>query len=334
MSNPKSAMLTEDEASLDEAGRGRLADRPNAIPWKGLKDVLWRVAYAVGTDRISLIAAGVTFFMLLASFPALGLLATVYGFVADRATISSQVAFVAGFLPPGGFELITDQLTTLVSQKNSTLSFAAMSSFALALWSASSGVKAVFDAMNVAYGEDEKRSWIKLNLAALACTLVATILAVVLILAVGVVPAVMSFLHMGGIVELLTRLARWPLALVFVGAGITLIYRYGPSREPAKLRWVSWGAMFSTGLWIATSVGFSYYLQHFANYNASYGALGTLIGFMIWVWISVIILIVGAELNAELEHQTLRDSTTGQALPIGSRGAFVADTIGKPADKL
>jgi membrane protein len=156
----------------------------------------------------------------------------------------------------------------------------------------------------------------------------------VLILAVGVVPAVMSFLHMGGIVELLTRLARWPLALVFVGAGITLIYRYGPSREPAKLRWVSWGAMFSTGLWIATSVGFSYYLQHFANYNASYGALGTLIGFMIWVWISVIILIVGAELNAELEHQTLRDSTTGQALPIGSRGAFVADTIGKPADKL
>ena len=114
-----------------------------------------------------------------------------------------------------------------------------------------------------------------------------------------------------------------------VGGGILLIYRFGPSRERARLTWLSWGALFSTLLWLVASFGFSFYFTNFGNYNVTYGALGTLIGFMVWTWISVIILIVGAEINAELEHQTARDTTTGAPQPIGERGAYVADTVGE-----
>jgi membrane protein len=334
MTDTKAAMLTETQAPVDETERGRDAAAPHDIPPLGLKDVAWRVFYAIFDDRISLIAAGVTFFMLLAFFPSMALLATIYGFFSDPVAIASQVGFLSDFLPPGTMALITDQLQGLSSQKNSTLSFAFASSFALALWSSSSGVKALFDAMNVAYGEAESRSILKLNAVALAFTLVATLLATLLIVSVGIIPVVLAFLRLDGWLELLARILRWPLALIVMCGMIMLVYRFGPSREPAKLRWITWGAAVSAILWTIATLGFSYYLSHFADYNATYGALSTLIGVMIWVWISVMILILGAEINAELEHQTLRDSTTGAPKPMGDRGAFVADTVGRKAENL
>lgn len=334
MKDRKPELLTEDSAPEDEAERGRDAAAPHDIPALGLKDVAWRVFYAIFEDRISLIAAGVTFFLLLAFFPSMALLATIYGFFSDPSTIAAQVGFISDFLPPGGMALITDQLQSLSSQKNSTLSFAFASSFVLALWSSSSGVKALFDAMNVAYGETESRSIIKLNAVALAFTLLAALLATLLIVAVGVIPAVLAFLRLDTWLEVLARVLRWPLALAVMSGMIMLVYRFGPSREPAKLRWISWGAGVAALLWTIATLGFSYYLSHFADYNATYGALGTLIGVMIWVWISVMILIVGAEINAELEHQTLHDSTTGAPRPMGDRGAFVADTVGRKAENL
>lgn len=315
-----------------EKGRGRHADSPNEIPVKGLRDVFWRVVTAVMIDRVTLIAAGVTYFLLLSLFPALGALVALYGFVADPTTIMGHIGFLASVFPPGSFDLILNQLTALTQQKASTLSFAFVTGLVIALWSANSGMKALFDAMNVAYQEDEKRSLVGLNLLSLAFTFGALIIAIVLIAAIGVLPAALAYLWLDRWQELLARFARWPFILVFVGCGIAVIYRYGPSREQAKLKWLSWGVVFSTLLWFAASILFSFYLENFANYNATYGTLGALIGLMVWVWISVIILIVGAELNAELEHQTVRDSTTGAPKPMGERGAFVADTIGKAAD--
>jgi len=148
------------------------------------------------------------------------------------------------------------------------------------------------------------------------------------------VPAVLAFVPLGGLIEALIRILRWPLLLVFVWCGIAVLYRYGPSREPAKWRWITWGGFFSTVAWFATSIGFSYYLENFANYNAVYGSLGAVVGFMMWAWLSVTIILIGAEINAEIEHQTRRDSTTGPEKPMGERGAHVADTIGKAADDL
>ncbi|WP_426131041.1 YihY/virulence factor BrkB family protein [Pararhizobium sp. PWRC1-1] len=315
-----------------EAGRGREANSPNEIPVKGLRDVFWRVVQTVMADRVTLIAAGVTYFLLLSLFPALGALVALYGFVADPTTIMGHIGFIASVFPPGSFDLILNQLTALTQQNTSTLSFAFITGLVVAVWSANSGMKALFDAMNVAYQEDEKRSFFRLNLLSLAFTFGALTIAIVLIAAIGVLPAALAYLWLDRWQELLARFARWPFILVFVGCGIAIIYRYGPSREQAKLRWLSWGVAFSTLLWLVASVLFSFYIENFANYNATYGTLGALIGLMVWVWISVIILIVGAELNAELEHQTVRDSTTGPAKPMGERGAFVADTVGKATD--
>jgi membrane protein len=182
--------------------------------------------------------------------------------------------------------------------------------------------------MNIAYGEPEKRGIIRLNLMSLLFTFGAMIIAIAVIAAVGIVPVVLAYLWLDRWAELLAAIARWPVLLLLVGAGISMLYRYGPSRERAKVRWLTWGAAFSTTLWLVASMLFSFYLENFADYNATYGTLGALIGFMVWIWISVIILIVGAELNAEMERQTRCDSTTGAPLPMGERGAFVADTVG------
>jgi membrane protein len=315
-----------------EQDRGRDANSPTEIPAKGLRDVFWRVVHSVMADRVTLIAAGVTYFLLLSLFPGLGALVALYGFVADPTTIMGHIGFVAGVFPPGSFDLILNQLTALTQQKTSTLGFAFVTGLVIAIWSANSGMKALFDAMNVAYQQDEKRSLVRLNLLSLAFTFGALVIAIILIAAIGILPAALAYLWLDRWQELLARFARWPFILIFVGCGNAVIYRYGPSREQAKLRWLSWGVVFSTALWLAASVMFSFYIDNFANYNATYGTLGALMGMMVWVWISVVILIVGAEINAELEHQTVRDSTTGPPKPMGERGAFVADTVGKAAD--
>jgi membrane protein len=321
------------ELPAEERGRGRNAETPSQIPPKGLKDVLWRTYSEVMDDRVMLIAAGVTYYLLLASFPALGVLVTLYGLIADPATLSEQIGFLSTIFPPGALDIVLAQLSTLTRQNAATLSFAFIVSFLVALWSANSGIKALFDAMNVAYDEQEKRSFIKLNLLSLAFTLGALVIAILLIVAVGVIPAVLAFLHLDAWVETLAKWVRWPIMLLFVGAGTMAIYRYGPSRENAKLRWLSWGAALSAILWMVASIVFSFYLSNFADYNATYGTLGALIGLMVWVWLSVTILIVGAELNAELEHQTARDSTTGAPKPMGERGATMADTLGRSTEE-
>jgi membrane protein len=316
-----------------DQGRGRHAEKPSQIPFTGWKDVFWRVVAEISADRIMLIAAGATFYLLLALFPALAAFVSIYGFVADPQTIADHIAFLGGVLPSGGVEIIQSQLQSLVQQDTGSLSFGFITGLLLALWSANSGIKTLFDAMNIAYEEEEKRGFIKLNLLSMTFTLGAILIAVLFLVSVGIVPALLAILNLGGVGELLIRILRWPVMLVAVAFAITLIYRFGPSRRRAQWRWLTWGAGIATVVWIAASIGFSYYLENFANYNATYGTLGAVIGFMVWTWISVMILLVGAELNAELEHQTMIDSTIGEPVPIGGRGATMADTLGKSSEE-
>ncbi|MBP2447914.1 YihY/virulence factor BrkB family protein [Rhizobium leguminosarum] len=308
---------------------GRSAATPEAIPLSGLRDVFWRVYHEVLNDRVTLIAAGVTFYLLLALFPAMAALVALYGLVADPITISEHLRELAGLMPPGAFDLLADQIKELVNKRDSALGITFFVGLGIALWSTHSGTLAIFDAMNVAYEENEKRGLIRLNLIGLCFTLSAMLLMVVMVVLVGVMPVVLSYLWLDQFKEHMALLLRWPLLLLIVAVAVTSVYRFGPSREPAKLRWMTWGAGLTTVTWAAMSLVFSFYLDHFANYNATYGALGALIGFLIWIWLSVVILIIGAELNAELEHQTARDTTTGTPLPMGARGAYVADTLGE-----
>ncbi|MFK0276261.1 YihY/virulence factor BrkB family protein [Ensifer sp. NPDC090286] len=315
-----------------EPGRGRTAEKPEEIPAKGMRDVLWRVVGEVSHERVFLIAAGVSFYLMLALFPGLGALVSVYGFIADPVDIGAHMNVLDDLLPPGSYGLITDQLKSLTAQKTTTLRFGFAGGLLISLWSAANGMSAIFDAMNVAYGEHEKRSFVARTLLCLAFTLAALVFAAILIFLIGIIPALLAYVWLDRWVETLTRVIRWPAILFLAAMGTATIYRYGPSRERAKLRWLNWGVVFSAIMWLAASWLFSFYLENFANYNATYGALGALAGFMMWVWISTVILIIGALLNAELEHQTAVDTTTGKPLPMGERGAYVADTLGKAVD--
>ncbi|ULR46947.1 YihY/virulence factor BrkB family protein [Rhizobium sp. K102] len=325
----RGAVAVTSEIAGGDDDHGRSAATPEAIPLSGLRDVFWRVFHEILNDRVTLIAAGVTFYLLLAIFPALAALVSLYGLVADPVTISEHLRELVVLLPPGAFDLLADQLKALVERRESTLGITFFVGLAIALWSTHNGTLAIFDAMNVAYEEDEKRSLVRLNLIGLCFTLCAVFFAVLMVALVGVMPLVLSFLWLDQFKEQMALLLRWPLLLLVVVVAIMLVYRFGPSREPARVRWMTWGAALTTLAWAVMSLGFSFYLEHFANYNATYGTLGALIGFLIWIWLSVVILIVGAELNAELEHQTAKDTTTGQPLPMGARGAYVADTLGE-----
>jgi membrane protein len=312
--------------------RGRSAQVPEEIPVRGLRDVFWRLVEEVSDDRVMLIAAGVTFYLLLALFPALAALVSLYGLIADPMTIADHLAKLSILLPPGAFDIVAEQIRALAGRREESLGITFFVGLAFALWSTHSGTLALFDAMNVAYEEKERRGFIRLNLIGLVFTLCAVVGAIAVLGLVAAIPVILSSVWLDAYKENLALIGRWPLLLIIVAGAVMTIYRFAPSREPAKLRWLTWGAALTTIACSAMSLGFGFYLEHFANYNATYGALGALIGLLVWIWLSVTILIVGAELNAELEHQTRKDTTTGAPEPMGARGAYVADTLGRAVD--
>ncbi|MGQ2903361.1 MAG: YihY/virulence factor BrkB family protein [Neoaquamicrobium sediminum] len=316
--------------SLHRGDQGRSAVSPSDIPAGGWWSVTKRVYAEVIDDRVMLTAAGVTYYLLLALFPALAAFVSLYGFVADPTTIADHISFLGGLLPSGGVEIIESQLDALSRQDTDALSFGFALGLLIAIWSANSGVKAIFDAMNVVYEEAEKRSFLKYNLLALAFTMGGLAVGILFLITVGIVPVLLAALRLEDWAEILVRWLRWPVLLSAVALAISAIYRWAPSRAGAKWRWITWGSAAATIVWVATSVLFSWYLENFANYNATYGSLGAVMGLMVWTWISVTILLIGAEINAELEHQTSKDTTTGPARPMGTRGAEMADNVVPP----
>lgn len=281
---------------------------PNPISLSDLRDVFWRLVAQIRRDRVTLVAAGVTFYLILSLFPALTTLVSIYGLVSDPATIANQISFLSAVLPSESLEIVTDQLNTLASQTASSLSIGFLVGLLVALWSARNGISALFEAMNIAYDEKEERGIVRLTLLSLGFTLGGLLIIAVLIAAIAVLPAFFALFPGELWLENMAKLMRWPVLLLILGAGIMVLYRYGPSRDPGKLKWLTWGVGFSLVAWLAASVLFSYYIDNFANYNATYGTLGAAIGFMLWIWLSTLIVIVGAELNAVLERKTARDS--------------------------
>ena len=230
-----------------EPGRGRDARAPTEIPSRGWKDILWRVYEEIEKDRIIAVAAGVTFYALLALFPAVAALVSIYGLFADGMTIQQNLKTIAVVLPGGALDMIGDQVARITAKPNATLGFAFFSGLAISLWSANAGMKAMFDALNVAYGEDEKRSFLGLNLRSLGFTLAAILFIVVALFGVVAIPVMLSFIGLGTATEWLVSLARWPVLLAVTVAGLAVLYRYGPSRTEAKWRWITPGSTLRRG---------------------------------------------------------------------------------------
>lgn len=307
---------------------GREAEAPSQIPAQGWKDILFRTFSSISEQRLMALAAGSTFYVLLAIFPAIAALVAIYGLFSDPGMIGKQLTLMQGLLPAGATDVLGQELKRLSSQSNGTLSFALVAGLAIALWSANSGVKALFDSLNQVYGEKETRSFFKLNLITLIFTIISILLLAVALAAVVVLPAIVDRLGISDFTATISQVARWPFLFIVLAIVLAFVYRFGPNRREPKWRWVTWGSAAAALLWIIASLLFSWYAANFGSFNKTYGSLGAIVGFMIWIWISMIVVLLGAELDAEMEHQTARDTTVGAARPQGQRGVYVADTVG------
>lgn len=313
--------------------RGRDASRPGKIPAKGWKDVLLRVKGEIGGDNLSIVAAGIAFYVMLSIFPALVAAVTIYGLVADPAQVEAVVANLSGVLPPSALGLVEEQLHGLVQSSSSTLGWGAILSVLIALWSAAKGAKALIKGVNVAYDEAESRGFIELQGLSLVFTLGFIVMGAISVGLIAVLPNLLDRLPLGPTATFVAFAAQWIVLLVLILTALSMVYRYGPAREHARWGWVTLGSVIAGALWLAASALFSWYATSFGNFNETYGALAGVVVLLLWLQITFFLVLLGAELNAELEHQTAVDSTTGEPQPMGERGAVKADTLGETQGK-
>ncbi len=317
------------ERAAAEVGRGREAVRPRELTLAAWRDILLRTKEEVANDHISIVAAGMAFYALLALFPGIAALIAIWALAFDPGEIEQQVLAASEMMPDEAAEIVMGQARQVASGAGGGLTLAAIFGLLLAVYSATKGTKAMIEGLNIVYGERERRGIVKLNLAAILMTFCGIVGTVLVLALVAGLPAMLGSLGLGSTAEMLLSWVRWPILFVFALFGLAIIYRVGPSRADARWRWVNWGAILATVFWIIASAGFSLYVRYFGSYNETYGSLGAVIVLLMWFWLSGYIVLLGAELNAQMEHQTLRDSTTGRPKPMGERGARVADTVAR-----
>ena len=306
--------------------RGRTADTPADIPAPGWRDVLWRMWERFDTDHVLLVSAGIAFFGLLAFVPALAALVAIYGLAFDPAQVVTQVGAVAHLLPGDVSSLLQDQLVRLTSAPQEKLGIAAAIALGIALFSASSATKGLIEGLNIVYGEREKRSWLQLTAGAILLTVAGLVSVTVFLASTLLLPKLLELFRVNE--TILPAVISYVSLALFLWLELTAIYRWAPSRSEAKFAWIAPGSLLAVVLLVLFSLAFSWFVSTFAAYGA-YGSLGVVIAFMTWLWVSMVIVLLGAQLNAESEHQTIRDSTTGAPRPLELRGAVMADTIGR-----
>jgi membrane protein len=316
-----------DIAESDARGRG--ARRPQDIPMPGWRDIGLRVKDEMTADHVSIVAAGVAFYGLLAVFPAIAALISIAALIYDPAEIEAQLEAFAAALPQQAAEILLGQARKVAGGAGGGVGLAAVGGILLALYSASKGMKTLMEGMTIAYDETDTRGFIAKNVTALALTamLVFGVLAAVALTIV--LPALAGMLGLGETLRGWLTLAAWPVLGLLTIFGLAVVYRYAPSRECPRWRWVTPGALLATVLWVLGTLAFSVYVRNFGSYNETYGAIGGVIVLLLWMWLSAFIILMGAELNSEMEHQTRRDTTSGEPLPMGERGAVKADTVGR-----
>ena len=325
--------LSEDRvlppADFDQAEpmRGRAAKHPRHIPMLGWRDIAWRTWREITVDRLPAVAGGVTFYTLLALFPAIGAFVSLYGLFADVAAVQKQLNEMSGVFPASVIQIVGEQMLRLASQEQTKLGAAFIISLLLSTWSANASMKALFDGLNIAYDEEEKRNLVTRTALTYLFTLCGVLYAAVAAVILIATPLLMERAHLSALEAIWTPL-RWTLVWLMTAGAFAILYRFAPCRARARWRWVVLGALLASAGWLVGSLGFSVYLTQIAHYDATYGPLGAVIAFMVWVWFSIMAVLVGAELNAEIEHQTAIDSTTGPERPMGERGAAMADTVG------
>ncbi|WP_043529799.1 YihY/virulence factor BrkB family protein [Litchfieldella xinjiangensis] len=312
-----------------QAEHGRQADRPGQIPKRGWWDILKRVKGEMDRDHIPIIAAGVAFYALLAIFPAIVAITSVWALVFDPQEISQQIENVSHLLPGQAADLITQQAEQATEDASVGMSLAAIGGILLAIYSSSKGTKGLMEGLNIAYDELDERGMIKKTLLTLVLTAGGIVMTVVALGTVTAIPVLVDLLGLDGVIGTAINIARWPLLLAVVMVGLAVLYRYAPDRQEPRWQWTSPGSTVAVVLWVIGSIGFSLYVRNFASYNETYGSLGAVIILLMWFWLSAFIVLMGAELNSEMEKQTKHDTTHGQRNRMGKRDAYAADSLGR-----
>jgi membrane protein len=311
---------------------GEQAELPTQIPAKGWWQVTRRAFKESSADNVGIIAGGIAYAAFLAVFPALIAGISLFGLVADPATIAQQAEGVLAALPETAQPLLRDQIVALTQTPSGALSFSLVVSILLALWSASAGTSSLMTGINIAYDEQESRNFLKLRGTALLLTLGAIVFVLLTLALVAIVPAVLNALQLGTFINLIVQIVRWVLLIVLIIAALAVVYRLAPDRDAPQFKWTSVGALVAGVLWVLASLGFSLYVNNFGSYNKTYGALAGVVVLLLWLYLTSYIILLGAEINAESEKQTKQDTTTGPPVPMGERRAEAADTVADPPE--
>ncbi|MGK7391223.1 MAG: YihY/virulence factor BrkB family protein [Candidatus Cyclobacteriaceae bacterium M2_1C_046] len=307
--------------------KGHHADKPKQIPKKGWKEIAKRVKDQLPKDHISIVSAGIAFYFFLAIFPTIAAALSIYGLVMEPAQVDQQMAQLTNILPEQAHQMISDILEKQSEKSGSSLGWSLVLSILISLWSANKGTKAVFEGVNIAYDEIDERGFLKQNAITLGFTLGGIIIGFIAIAMVVIFPALVDKIGLPATLETVIQLLRWPILALIVMFALAAVYKVAPYRESPKFRWTSWGAITATIFWLAGSLLFSLYVNNFGSYDETYGSFAAVIILMLWFYLTAFIILLGAEINSEMEHQTTRDTTVGKEKPIGQRGGYHADHV-------
>lgn len=323
----------EGEAEAFVSGRGREATQPFHIPPRGWKDIAFRLKDEWGEDHVTLSGAGVAFYGFLALIPALAALVSILGLVTQgRGDATEVINDLFGALPESAQEELSKQLDAIASSSSSSLSLGLVIGLLLSFWSASAAVGQLLTAINIAYDEDETRSWFVKRAMAIGITVGALVFIAGAVFTVVAFPELIDRTGLGVGTRRLLNILIWPVLAIGFGAALTILYRIAPDRRHARWRWVTPGSVFAVLSWVVVTLGFRLYVSNFGSYNETYGSIAAIIVILLWLWLTAVIVLLGAEINAEIEHQTAHDTTVGADRPLGLRGAAKADSLGALRD--
>nr|WP_298415513.1 YihY/virulence factor BrkB family protein [uncultured Halomonas sp.] len=308
--------------------RGREAKKPSEIPSSGWLDVLKRVMGEISRDHVSIVAAGIAFYGLLAIFPAIVALISLWSLAFDPQQISQQISSISQLLPSQAADIIKQQAQKASANAGTGIGLAAIGGLLLTIYSASKGTQALMEGLNIIYDEEETRGFFKKNAVKLILTFGAMLIAVIALGTIIFIPIAVKALGFPELISMAANIIRWPLLFIVLIIALAILYRYAADRSRPRWQWTSVGSVVAVLLWIAGSIAFSIYVRNFSSYNETYGSLGAVVILLMWFWLSAFIALLGAELNSEMERQTRHDTTTGKPQAKGERGAYAADTVG------
>ena len=313
--------------------KGHSAEKPAQIPQKGWKEIGKRIISQISDDNMQIVSAGIAFYFFMALFPALLAMVNIYSLIIAPDKLKEHFNSLNEILPPSAYDIITGIIQPIIEQPNTTLGWSLAISILISLWSANKGTSALFQGVNIAYDETDNRGFIKKTGLTLIFTIGAIFLGLICLMLLIFYPAFVNELPISGGIETLIGWVRWILiALIFI-FGLGMLYKKAPDRDDPEFKWLSHGAVVSTLLWIVGSLLFSWYVQNFGSYDKVYGSFAAVIILMLWLFITAFIILLGAELNSETEHQTRKDTTVGEDEPMGQRGAYHADHVARDKDQ-